>query len=67
MSKLNEIINFYQADLEKVTQSKALSEWLPVITQGGRSTVLGIPKGDVTLVAQELLDRILPPSSMRRR
>ena len=24
-------------------------------------------KGDVTLVAQELLDRVLPPSSMRRR
>ena len=39
-----------QADQEKANQSKALSEWLPVILKSGRSTVLGNPKGDVTLV-----------------
>ena len=39
-----------QADNEKAVQSKALSEWLPVLTQSGRSTVLGNPKGDVTLI-----------------
>ena len=39
-----------QADQEKANQSKALSEWLPVILKSGRSTVLGNPKGDVTLI-----------------
>ena len=39
-----------QADQEKANQNKALSEWLPVIMKSGRSTVLGNPKGDVTLV-----------------
>lgn len=39
-----------QADQEKANQNKALSEWLPVILKSGRSTVLGNPKGDVTLV-----------------
>ena len=39
-----------QADNEKAAQGKALAEWLPVLTQSGRSTVLGNPKGDVTLI-----------------
>ena len=39
-----------QADNEKAAQGKALSEWLPVLMQSGRSTVLGNPKGDVTLI-----------------
>lgn len=39
-----------QAENEKAAQSKALSDWLPALTQSGRSTVLGNPKGDVTLI-----------------
>ena len=39
-----------QADNEKAAQSKALAEWMPVLLKSGRSTVLGNPKGDVTLI-----------------
>jgi protein-disulfide isomerase len=39
-----------QTENEKAAQSKALSDWLPALTQSGRSTVLGNPKGDVTLI-----------------
>ena len=45
----------------------AVSE--PAVTEflKGFEARLAQAKGDVTLVAQELLDRVLPPSSMRRR
>ena len=45
----------------------AVSE--PAVTEflKGFEARLSQAKGDVTLVAQELLDRVLPPSSMRRR
>ena len=45
----------------------AVSE--PAVTEflKGFEARLTQAKGDVTLVAQELLDRVLPPSSMRRR
>jgi protein-disulfide isomerase len=39
-----------QAENEKVAQAKALSEFMPVLSQSSRSTVLGNPKGDITLV-----------------
>ena len=45
----------------------AVSE--PAVTEflKGFEARLSQAKGDVTLVAQELLDRVSPPSSMRRR
>lgn len=39
-----------QTESEKAAQAKAVTELMPVLSQSARSTVIGNPKGDVTLV-----------------
>ncbi len=39
-----------QTENEKIAQAKAVTELMPALSQSARSTVIGNPKGDVTLV-----------------